>query len=41
MNRYRDIAVTWFALGLIAGVILATPTACQHNTHWHITEGTR
>jgi hypothetical protein len=39
VNRYRNIAATWFALGVIAGVVIAIPSACQPDPEWHITTG--
>ena len=40
MNTYRarNIAATWFALGLLAGVIITIPSACQPDEGWHITK---
>ena len=41
-NRFSD-CVTWFSLGLLAGVVIAIPAGCQpsNRADWHITTGGR
>lgn len=38
-HTYLDIAVTFFAFGLLTGVIVTTAASCQPTPNTHITGG--